>query len=247
MNDEQLRRLQMQQEANSAQIARMNMQLQAQQARRGATDDDEDDELPPAAQGHQPPPQQFQQPPQQYQNVDPNTLVLQAIANQAAQQATRQIQQNLTATADVESRVKGRMQRLVADYPALQDETSELVVESRKVYARIAHENPTLDEATKYELAVREAASVLGARPINAPIEAYAAQDYVMPAGRNLSVPNRPTKSRLTPKILTSAKLLAPEANWDPNTVEGKKNLAELSEYSARFNADADDSQYKYR
>lgn len=259
MSDDQLRKLKAQQEANSAAIARMQMMMQAQNARRNIEeDDDEEDASPPAAQGH---PQQNpyaqnqaqyqqnfqQQPPQQggYQNVDPNVMVLQAITNQAANLATQKVQQNLTANSDVETKIKTRMQRLVADYPALQQEDSDLVIKSREVYARIASENPGLDEATRYELAVREAASVIGARPLSAPIEDYARQDYVMPAGRNPAVPTRSNKSRLTPQIIANAKLMG--INVDPNTPDGKKNLAELSEYSARFNADANEDQYRYR
>lgn len=244
---EDLRRLRAQQEANSAAIARMQMMMQAQNARQTHSDDDEDEDAP--QQWQQPQPQQYQQPqpqPQpQYQQVDPNQLVLQAITNQAAQNATRQVEQNLTANASVESKIKARMQRLVADYPALTQEDSELVVKSREVYARIAHENPTLDEATRYELAVREAAPLVGARPIGASVEDYAASDFVMPVGRNPALPSRPTKSRLTPNIIANAKVMG--INVDPNSVEGKRNLAELSEYSARFNADQDETQYRYR
>lgn len=243
MSDE-LRRLKAQQEANSAAIARMNMQLQAQNARRGSQEDDEEDDLPPQQQHQQAPQQQQQQAPQ-YQQADPNALILQAITNQAANIATQKVQQNLTATGDVESKIKGRMQRLVADYPALQDEGSELVVKSREIYARIAHENPSLDEATRYELAAREAASILGARPVNAPVEDYAASDYVMPVGRNPAVSTRSNKSRLTPNIIANARLMG--INVDPSTPDGKKNLAELSEYSGRFNADADETMYRYK
>ncbi len=241
MSDE-VRRLKQQQEANSAAIARMQMMMQAQNAQRPVADDDE--ELDPNPQQFQQPVQQQQQQPQ-YQNVDPNQLVLQAITNQAARAAATQVRQDMTATADVEGKIKSRMTRLVADYPALTQEDSELVIKSRTIYSRIAAENPALDEATRYELAVREAASHLGARPVNAPVEDYAAGDFVMPAGRNFAVPTRSTKSRLTQNIIRNAQAM--NINVDPNTVEGKKNLAELSEYSARFNADQDESQYRYK
>lgn len=249
MSDE-IRRLKMQQEATAAALQRMQMQVQAQGARRREEDDDDDDgDVPPAIQNpsYQ---QQFgqHQPPSggnPYQQVDPNQIMLQAIANRAAAAATQQVQQNLNSNAEMESKIKTRMQRLVSDYPALTQEDSELVVKSREIYARIAHENPSIDEATRYELAVREAASLLGARPVNAPVEEFAASDYVMPAGRNYAVPTRATKSRLTPNIIANAKLMG--ISVDPNTPEGKKNLAELSEYSARFNADQDEAAYRYR
>jgi hypothetical protein len=35
--------------------------------------------------------------------------------------------------------------------------------------------------------------------------------------------------------------------NVDPKTKEGQANLAELSEYSHRFNADQDESQFRYK
>lgn len=238
-----LKRLKAQQEANSAAIARMQMQLQAQNARRqDVVEDDEEDDVQHNPQARQPTPGTTQP---QYQQVDPNLAVLQHLTAQAANAATQQVQKNLNASNDIEAKIKARMQRLVGDYPALTQEDSDLVIQSRAIYTRISAENPALDEATKYELAVREAASLIGARPVNAPIDAYAAQDFVVPAGRNPSLPTRTTKSRLTPNIIANAKLMG--INVDPNSVEGKKNLAELSDYSARFNADQDESQFRYR
>lgn len=239
MTPEEAKRLKIQQEANSAAIARMQMQLQAQGGGRQTHREDVEDEPVQQVQ------QQQQQPNPQYQQVDPNIAMLNAITNAAAQRATQQVQQNLNANSDVTDKVKKRMQRLVGDYPALAQEDSDLVVRSREIYARIAHENPGLDEATRYELAVREAASLVGARPVNAPVEDFATGDFVMPAGRNPALPTRATKSRLTDKIIANARLMG--INVDPQTKEGKQNLAELSEYSARFNADVDESQYRYR
>jgi len=246
---EDLRRLKAQQEANSAAIARMQMMMQAQNARHAVQEDDDDDgdQVPPAAQGYPPQQQQVPQQQPQYQQVDPNQLVLQAITNQAAQNATRQVQQNLTATADVESKIKARMSQLVANYPALTDENSALVVKSREIYARVAHENPGLDEATRYELAVERAAAQIGARPVNAPIEDIAAADFVMPVGRNPAIATRSGsgKNFLTDKIIANAKMH--NINVDPSTPEGKKNLAELNAYSERFKANTDEDQYRYR
>lgn len=253
MTEAEQKRLKLQQEANSAAIARMQMQLQSQGARRapqGFSQEDLDDDEGTQTQHRQPPQQQQHQTPpqQQYQQVDPNQLILQAITNQATQAATAAVQQNLSASAQLEDRVKNRMKRLVDDYPALRQEDSQLVIRSRDAYARIANENPGLDEATRYELAVREAASSLGARPLNAPVEDYAAQDFVMPVGsHNPSLPSRGVsgKNRLTPNIIANAKLMGIPV--DPATPEGKKNLAELNEYSARFNADQDETQYRYK
>jgi hypothetical protein len=241
MTPEEAKRLRLQQEANSAAIARMQMQLQAQGATHRTQREDVEDEPQPQPNGN---PQAGAGAPQ-YQQVDPNIAMLNAITNAAAQRATQQVQQNLNANDSVTQKVKTRMQRLVADYPALAQEDSDLVVRSRESYARIAHENPGLDEATRYELAVREAASLIGARPVNAPVEDFATGDFVMPAGRNPALPTRATKSRLTDKIIANARLMG--INVDPQTKEGKQNLAELSEYSARFNADVDESQYRYR
>lgn len=240
MTEAEARKLRMQNEANSAAIQRLQMQVQSQSARRTA---DEEEEIEVDGQvAHSGTHQNNQQ--GQYQNVDPNQIMLQAITTHAANVATQQVQQNLAANSDVESKIKARMQRLASDYPALTQDDSPLVIKSREVYQRIAHENPALDEATRYELAVREAASYIGAIPVNAPVDVFAS-DYVMPAGRNPAMATKSNKSRLTPNIVKNA--MAMGINVDANTPEGKKNLAELSEYSARFNADQDESQYRYK
>lgn len=232
MSDE-LRRLRAQQEATSAQLHRMQMQQAAQQARHQPEEVIEEEE--PA---YVP----------QYQQVSPNEAMMQSIAQNAANQAAWQAQQQMNANNAVQEKIKTRMQRIVADYPAIQQEDSQLTIKSRDVYARITQENPTLDEATKYELAVREAASLIGARPVNAPIEDIASQDYLMGASRqhNPALGNaKSSKNRLTTNVIKNAQALG--INCDPNSAEGKKNLAELNEYSARFNADQDESSFRYK
>jgi hypothetical protein len=134
------------------------------------------------------------------------------------------------------------MERLVADFPALAEENSDLVGKSRQVYARIARENPTLDQATRYELAVREAAAAIGARPTSTPPEDA---DWTMGPGSNPALPSRSSRSRLTPHIVANARFMG--INVDAKTKDGQRNLKELSEYSARFNADVDESASKYR
>lgn len=242
MSDD-LKRIKLQQEANAAAIQRMQMQMNAQNARRADVEYEDEDE---GRSGQAYLQQQQQQPPQQqqYQQVDPNQAMFEAIANHAANVAAHKVEQNLSATSDVRNKIEARMKRLVAEYPALQQDDSQLVIKARETYARIAAENPGLDEATRYELAVREAATRIGAVPVNAPVEDFNG-DFVMPTGRNPAQATRSTKSRLTKNILANAQLMG--INVDPNSVEGKKNLAELSEYSARFNADQDESQYRYK
>ena len=46
-------------------------------------------------------------------------------------------------------------------------------------------------------------------------------------------------------KIIQNAMALG--INVDAKTPEGKKNLAELDEYSGRFNADADENHFRYK
>jgi hypothetical protein len=235
------KRLKQQLDANSAAIARMQMLLEAsvRQQPQGQQqfEDDEDDFVPPQ---HQP----NQQQQQQYQVADPNVMLMQAITAQAAKQAADKVTADQAAITQRQTSVKTRMERLLSDYPALKQEDSPLVARARDSYARIKQENPGLDEATRYELAVREAAGIVGARPLSAPLDT---QDWTMPvnSASNPAVGKQNTKSRLTPEIVANARLMG--INVDANTVDGKKNLAELSEYSARFNADVDESQYRYR
>lgn len=240
MSDE-LKRIKLQQEATAAQLQRLQMQVQAQHARRDDVEEEEED--PGFRSGTHVQQQQAPQQ-QQYQQADPNQAMFEAITSTAANLAAQRVQQNIANNSDLETKIKARMQRLVAEYPALQQDDSQLVVKARETYTRIAQENPGLDEATRYELAVREAATRIGAVPVNAPVEDFTG-DFVMPTGRNPAQATRSTKSRLTKNILANAQLMG--INVDPNNADGKKNLAELSEYSARFNADQDETMYRYK
>ncbi len=225
MSAKSLAELQRMQESNAIQIERLKRQQQMQNARREEPEHEE--YVPP-------------EPQRTYNEVTPE-MIAQHAANLAADHVTKRMQNY----GEVEAAVKKRMNRLVEEYPALQDEHSHFVKVAREEYQRIAAENPSLDEATRYELSVKSAASALGAKPVNAPIDPFS--DFVMPANSN---PARLTrtgkgKSRLTQPILQNA--MAMGINIDPNTDDGKKNLAELEESTIRFNADADESMYKYR
>lgn len=235
---EELKRMRAMQEAQAAQIQRLNMQLQAQGARREEYEEVEEVE-------HQPQYQQPQQP--QYNQVQHEQMVMNQLANEAAARAARQVQQNMQSTQNVQQTINKRMERLVQEYPAIQEDDSILTNEARKVYQRITAENPTMNEADKYELSVREAASRIGARPVNQEFDIN--QDFVLPAATGTNFAKGSGKSgklnRLNEKIIQNAMALG--INVDPKTKEGQANLKELNENSARFNADVDDSQYKYR
>jgi 3-oxoacyl-ACP reductase-like protein len=177
----------------------------------------------------------------QYQGADQATAILNHLVGQASQKVV----QDLNARDGAQAKIKTRMERLLKDYPALSDDDSPLVTKAREVYARVAAENPGLDEATRYEVSVREAAAYYGARPVTAPAVDMVNGDWTMPTGVNHALARKQTKSRLTPQIIANAKLMG--INVDPNNAEGKKNLEELSEYSARFNADQDESQFRYQ
>lgn len=233
--DDQLKKMKLQADANAVQIQRMQMQMNQNQ-RRGDYEEEE-------VQHHQP---QYVPPAPQYQPVDQNQLLLDQIVNAATQQATQNIASNISAHSEAEAAVKKRMNRVIEAYPALQQEDSQLVIKARDIYQRITQENPTLDEASKYELSVREAASLLGARPINAPVED--AVDFVLPAGQQYDPARgnpRRGKSRLTANILNNARAMG--INIDPKSAEGKNNLKELEDSTARFNADQDEAQFRYR
>lgn len=220
------RRLKQQLDANTAAIARMQRQTRAPQP-------DPYDDVPPAM---------YEGGNDGYGGIDQDQLIMQAITQKATQDAVKAVNQQNNFAQDSKKRVKTRMERLVADFPALAEENSDLVAKSRQVYARIARENPTLDQATRYELAVREAAAAIGARPTSTPPEDA---DWTMGPGSNPALPSRSSRSRLTPHIVANARLMG--INVDPKTKDGQRNLKELSEYSARFNADADESASKYR
>jgi len=228
-------RLKAQLDANSAAIARLQMQNQRAQAQNMQYDDYDPyyyDEPAPIY-NHD----------SDYGDVDPNKLILQAITSQATKEAVKNVKRHIRTEESEKAGITNRMKRLVKDFPALTDESSELVGRARRVYQRIANENPGLDESTRYELAVREAASAIGARPLTG--SALDNVDWVMSSQHNPAISTKPSKSRLTPAILANAKLM--KINIDPKTTEGKRNLRELSEYSARFNADVDESHVKYR
>lgn len=238
MSAEDIRRVKQQQEANAVRLQRLEMQLQAQNARR---EEPQEEDQP---QYHQPQ-QQFAPP--QYNQVDPNQVLLDQITANAANQAYQHTINNISAHQTAEKAVKSRMDRLIADYPAVQQEDSALVIKARDVYQRINSENPSLDPATKYELAIREAASALGARPVTSGVD-ITTEDFTMSSnsGYNPARGNpKSGKSRLTQKIIQNAMALG--INVDAKTPEGKKNLAELDEYSGRFNADADESHFRYK
>lgn len=235
MSADEQRRIRQQQEANAVRLQRLEMQVNSQNARRE----------PPQEEEEQP---QFHQPQQpQYNQVDPNQMLLDQITANAANLASQHVINNVSAHQTAEKAVKSRMDRLIADYPAVQQEDSALVIKARDIYQRINTENPSLDPATKYELAIREAASALGARPVTSSAD-VTHEDFTMSSnsGYNPSRGNpKSGKSRLTQKILQNAMALG--INVDAKTPDGKKNLAELDEYSGRFNADADENHFRYK
>lgn len=227
------RRLKAQLDANTAAIQQMQ--------RQGPPDYGPDPYYgaPPEAYGPPPPGDPYGSP------VDPNKIILQAITNQASAMAAKHVEDKYTRAKGQEDAIKTRMKRLVSDFPALSEEGSELVVKAREVYSRIAQENPGLDEATRYELCVREAATLIGARPTSVAPEDDSAWTMGSSSRKNPALPSKSTKSRLTPNILNNARAMG--INVDPKTREGQQNLKELSEYSARFNADQDETAFRYR
>lgn len=227
------RQLKRQLDQNTAALARMQMQQQHQNSRQPAPPQYEEpyfeDGGPWQGDPYGPP-------------VDTDALIMQAITKQAATDAAKQVGEASARVTNKENNVKKRMDRLVSMYPALSEDGSEMVQRARQIYSRIAQENPQLDEATRYELAAHEAATSIGARPVNMPAEF---QDWTMGPSSNPALPSKGAKSRLTPEILANARLMG--INVDPKTPQGQKNLKELSGYSARFNADQDETSVKYR
>ncbi|UOF79092.1 hypothetical protein [Caudoviricetes sp.] len=186
---------------------------------------------------------QYQQPPQQ-EIIEDDYVPAAVDASQVAHQAAQQAASMMYNYQQHNDKVRERMERLVGDFPALTDEGSELVNKARGIYKRVTAENPSLDDATKYELAVREAASYLGARPVT-----IAPEDAGWTMGNqnngNPSLPSKNSRSRLTTAIIQNAQLMG--INVDPKSKQGQLNLSELSEYSARFNADRDETHVKYK
>jgi hypothetical protein len=235
MSAKELEQMRLQQERTNVQLQKHQQEIQRLNARRPE----------PAKPEFYREPEQQHAPQNQYNEVDPDKELIENIATYAANVATQKVQSNMQSFQDAGAQVKQRMQRLVEKYPALGDEGSKLVIRARDEYQRIATENPSLDEATRYELSVESAASHLGARPVNIPFDPN--QDFVMPSSHNPARSDRRSsgKSRLTPNIIANAKIMG--INVDPNTKDGQQNLKELDEYSARYNADVDESQYKYK
>lgn len=231
------KRLKAQLDANTAAIQQMKMQMTPPPMDPGY---DPYYAGPPMGYGPPPPMDEYGSP------VDPNKIILQAITNQASAQASKFVEEKHTKQKAAEDNIKSRMKRLVSDFPALSEEGSDLVTKAREVYGRISQENPGLDEATKYELCVREAATLIGARPTSIAPEDDSAWTMGSSTRHNPALPTgKAGKSRLTPAILANARLMG--INVDPKTKDGQKNLKELSEYSSRFNADQDESSYRYR
>lgn len=232
-NDE-MKRLRQIQEANAIAIQRMQNQLKAQGAK-PLPREEEHEEIPDITQQ-----QQFQQP--QYQQVDPNGALVQQIINQAGQHAANQIANQGVA----ESQVKSRMGALMEKYPALRQDDHALTVRARDEYTILQRTNPSLDQATAYELAAANAASFLGIRPHNQSMDDYMQYDYTMGARSSLSAaPTRKGKNRLTKEIVTFADFLG--IDIDSRGQNGKKNLEELNEYTERFKADRDESEFRYK
>ena len=191
-------------------------------------------------------------------NPDPNAVLgnllrvnpqaaIEAITDKAAQTATLNVLQEQGVRGAYNENVKNRMERLMNDYPALSDDDAPLTTEAKKVYARVSKENPGLDEPTRYEIAIREAASRVGAVPVSVASRVSEDDGWTMGGGRpNPAVTGKKRKAnRLTPAIVMNAKLMGVDV--DPKTEQGKKNLLELNENSARFNADRDDSSIRYK
>lgn len=244
-NDE-LQRLKMAQDANAMAIQRMQRQLQSQGARplpkgQPQTGDPEDDlDIPDPTQQYQQP--QQRQPAPQYQQVDPNQAIVNHIIQQSGQHAAN-IVANQTVT---QSQIQARMGELMEKFPALRQDDHPLTIRARDEYASVTKKNPALDQATAYELAAANAASFLGIKPHNQTIEEYMQYDYTMGANPNLSAaPQRRQKMRVTKPILQFADMMG--INVDTRTPEGKKNLQELNEYTERFKADRDESEFRYK
>lgn len=218
---------QAQADANAMRLQRLEMQMKAQNARRQEDDDEVIyHELPPEP---------------QYNQVDQQQMLI----DQLTRQVTEKVAVNLQAHQNVSNGIENRMKRLVDEFPAIQEDDSPLTVASRDEYARISRENPTLDEANKYELAVKSAAVRIGARPINQQFDPN--QDFTLSAGGNHNPAKRRSASgnRLTTQIVQNAMALGIDV--DAKTPAGKRNLEELNEYAARFNADVNEDHLRFK
>lgn len=238
MSADTIRKLQAQQEAQAMELQRMKMQ-QARQNQQPYTP--------------QPDPQEYvhetviNEP--EYNMVDQQQAMIEAITNRVTQQVTNNVQAHQNAIKGVDN----RMERLIKKYPGIQDDDHPITKQARDEYARISRENPGListDKGAAYELAVETAAATLGVRPANQ--EYNPMQDYTLSAGGSQNLQRRTSKSGnfLTPKILANFEVFAknhPDFSIDPSTPQGKKNLEELNEYSERFRANQDESHLKYK
>jgi hypothetical protein len=185
----------------------------------------------------------------QYNTVDEQNAMIEAITQRVTQQVTNNVQAHQNAVKGVDN----RMERLIKKYPGIQDDDHPITKQARDEYQRISKENPGListDKGAAYELAVETAASTLGIRPANQ--EYNPMQDYTLSANGNQNLSRRTSKSGnfLTPKILANFEVLAknhPDFNMDPSTPQGKKNLEELNEYSERYRANVDESHIRYK
>lgn len=175
------------------------------------------------------------------QQADPTQLV-NAIKEAVKQELRPELEESLTQHSDTKAQVEGRMQRLVSDYPDIRQEGSTLTNEARSVYQRIKGENPGLDEATVYELSVREAASNLGVMPVSRrQTQQSTTESFTVPSrdGSGKVTGSKRMKSRLTPEIIMAAQALGIDTD-DP------KIRAELNDYTIRFDADRDERRIKY-
>ena len=216
-------------DANAMRLQRLEVQMQADRARKTADGDDE-------VVYHELPPEE-----KQYNQVDQQQLLIE----QLTRTVTERVGANLQAHNTIAKTIDNRMQRLVDEFPAIQEDDSPLTVASRDEYARITRENPTLNEADKYELAVKSAAVRIGARPVNQQFDPN--QDFTLSpqGGFNPAKKRKASGNRLTNNIVQNAMALGIPV--DPKTPEGKRNLEELNEYAARFNADVDESHLRFK
>lgn len=234
MSQDELNRLRRQQEANAIAIQRLQQNNQQYESY----------DYEPEQHYQQPQQPQYQQP--QYQAEDPNKVMLNTIINEAGNRAANQAADMLARQTNARTTIESQMKDLVSKYPSLKQDDSPLVQKAREIYGRVKQENATLPEHVIYRMAVNEAATYIGARPTDAPIDDLLS-DFTQGADRNPALPKKSGGSlkRLTSPILQNAQLMG--INIDKNTPEGKKNLEELAYYTARFNADKDESEFGYR
>jgi hypothetical protein len=242
-NDKELQRLRQIQDNNTVAIERMRRQLASQGAQPKPAPRvqqfEETDEFPD--------PTQMQQQPQnqgpQYNPVDPNGALVQHIIQAASQHAANTLANNGVG----EAQVRARMGELMDQYPALRQDDHPLTIRARDEMGVILKKNPALDQATAYELATAKAAAFLRVAPANQSLDEYMQYDYTMGVNPGFSAaPTRGEKNDyLTKEIIYFADLVGVPV--DSRTPEGKAALKKLNEYSKRFKAHIDQSEYKSR